>query len=185
MNVIAILLLIPMVLIKIAGVLLGLIMVPIALATQHMTVVPGDHSKHWPDFLWVWGNDEEGCPEWWLKREHPWFIRYWPRFWWFAVRNPFNNFRFVFTDVNTWRDLDRLETNWSIDVPMEAGNILALTGQDSAYRYVRKDWKCGYRRVWLNGDGKYSEFWIGWKLGSPVPGLGFAMQLRLKRKIGT
>ena len=48
-----------------------------------------------------------------------------------------------------------------------------------------KRWKAGYRRVWLNKDGTYGEIWLGWKLGSPVPGLGFTTQIRLKQAVGT
>lgn len=172
---------IPIIIIKLVLTLLGLIVVPIALATQHMTLGKSD-LDHWPDFAWLWGNDEEGCPDWWLKRaEQEWFTRYWPRFWWYAVRNPVNNWRFLFKDVPL--ESCGLETNWSAEQPMEAPWMLRA-GRQMAYRWVWNSWWAGYRRVWLHGPDKYSEVWIGWKLGSKVPGLGFALQFRYKRKVG-
>ena len=55
----------------------------------------------------------------------------------------------------------------------------------TASRWVTYKWMASYRRVWLGKEGKYSEIWFGWKLGSPVPGLGFTVQIRINRDIGT
>ena len=160
----------------------GLIVVPLALLTQHLTLDEPDY-KHWPSAFWLWGNDEENVPEWWFVRANQeWHIKPWPRFWWYAIRNPVNNARFLFND--TTPDQLHVETNWQDGWSMEAPQMLRI-GQGMAYRWVRHGWKAGYRRVWLNGADKYSEFWIGWKLGSPVPGLGFTFQYRRKRLIGT
>jgi hypothetical protein len=149
---------------------LGLITVPIALMFDK-----------WPKVLWLWNNDEEGCPEWWLIRASNmgWFIKTFPRFWWFAVRNPLNNHRFLFKDRQPF-----IKSNWGPLKDMEAGNMLKR-GQAIAYRWAYKGPFAGYRRVWLKGIDHYSEFWIGWKIGSDVPGMGFTLQFRPKRKIGT
>lgn len=164
---------------------LGLVAVPLALMTRHLTVAASkkESEAHWPHIFWLWGNDEEGCPDWWkVRAAQEWYTRYWPEFWWYAVRNPVNNFRFLFDDVSLSKCY--LKTNWQWEVPMEAQQ-LREAGKGSAFYYIQHGWKSGFRRVWLNDGGRYSEFWIGWKLASGVPGLGFAMQLRLKRKIGT
>jgi len=174
---------IPVALIKIALVLLGLIAVPWAL-----------FFPRWPKFLWLWGNDEEGCPAWWgeMALAKGGFIKQFPRFWWYAVRNPVNNMRYIFKDreanIEGWGPI-RMEAQDLIDNKL-----------DSASRWAWNGPFAGYRRVWvtqppvdsyytnspeLDFPGKYSEFWIGWKVGSHVPGMGFAMQLRRNRDIGT
>jgi len=169
---------IPVAIFHIITILLGLIVVPYCL----MAIGKSGTDYEWPDFFWLWYNDEEGCPEWWLVRatNMNWFIKRFPRFWWFAVRNPVNNFRYIFED----RMPIQRESNWGPLKPMEASNMLAR-GQQMAYRWVANKWFSGYRRVWLKGITHYSEIWIGWKIGSNVPGMGFTLQIRLNRKIGT
>lgn len=172
MNIIAVLLIIPAAIIKLLLVLLGLIMVPVALMFNK-----------WPPFAWLWGNDEDGVPDWWLARAKDKHIvaRTFPRWWWYAIRNPVNNLRFLFDDVTP--DKLHIRTNWNAEGwAMEAPQMQEV-GQHTAWRFVRHGWKAGYRRVWLDRD-TYSEIWFGWKLASPVPGLGFAMQVRLNRTIG-
>jgi hypothetical protein len=161
---------IPVALAKAAAAIVGLVVVPFGIALD------------WPKLLWLWGNDEDGCPAWWLEvaRNKHWLIRHFPRWWWFAVRNPVNNSRFILDDTGP----RHIVTNWRTTEAMEAAELLAVN-QRVARRWVWRGMLAGYRRVWLNGNGRYSELWIGWKLGSAVPGLGFAMQLRLKRQIGT
>jgi len=148
---------------------LGLVMVPFALSRDS-----------WPKYLWLWCNDEEGCPDWWLNVADGkgGFIGKFPRFWWYAVRNPVNNFRFIFKDRTA-----ELDTNWFDPKPMEAANLLEA-GQAMAYRWAYAGPFAGYRQVWLNSSDKYSEFWIGWKVSSIVSGLGFTFQYRRKRQIG-
>lgn len=172
---------IPFFILKLCLAILGLVAVPMALGTRYVTIEDYDED-HWPDLFWIWGNDEEGVPEWWFVRANQeWYTRYWPRFWWYAIRNPVNNFRFLFEDYSI--DQVGVETNWDFDAPMEATQMMLL-GQASAFRWVWKGWKAGFRRVWLNNTQQYSEIWFGWKLGSHVPGLGFTAQVRLKRPIG-
>lgn len=190
---------IPVAVLKILLVILGLIAVPLALLTQRMTLDKAD-PDHWPDLFWLWGNDEEGCPDWWhtkaangeAGRVAEWF----PQFWWYAIRNPVNNFRYLFTDVAL--EHCGIYSNWSTRNPMEAAWLIRAE-QQMAFRWVWNSWWAGYRRVWITTYEKdvtflgwtllkagtyYSEVWIGWKLGSIVPGLGFAMQVRFNREVG-
>ena len=191
---------VPVALVKIALTLIGLVVVPIGLLTQRMSYKKGHtvDGNHWPDILWLWGNDEEWVPEWWFVRaDQEWYTRYIPRFWWLAIRNPVGNLRFLFKD----RDA-HIESNWDQALPMEA-ELMLKKEQESAYCWSWAGPFAGYRLVWLNGFAvafdttdrdnpkrigaiadSYHEFWFGWKLGSGVPGLGFTMQVRLKREIG-
>lgn len=172
---------IPISLIKISLAVLGLLAVPLALhACAYKHNMP--HRDVWPDILWIWGNQEEGPPRWWQidasGSKNP-LVRWFPNFWWYAIRNPVNNMRYIFDDRE-----GNLKTNWYEDIPMEAHQMLAV-GQQMAFQWVWNGPFAGYRRVWLNGQDRYSEIWFGWKVGSGVPGLGFTTQVRLKRKIGT
>lgn len=156
---------IPLVAVHLVAILLGLIIVPVAIE------VAGEQSKNWPKVFWLWGNDEEGVPDWWLQRGSS--------FWWYAIRNPVNNFRFLFADR-----VPEIESNWFDEHPMESANLQKV-GQSMAYRWAYSGPFAGYRQVWLNSTDTYSEFWIGWKIGSTVPGMGFTMQYRRNRDIGT
>lgn len=159
---------------------LGFIAVPLAL--HICSYEPHkDRREVWPDLLWLWGNDQEGPPDWWDNGE-----RKFAAFQWYATRNPVNNFRYLFKDPVSVN----VATNWfhggssGVVVPMEAA-FLREAGQAVAWRWLWAGPYAGYRRVWLNGQDRYSEIWFGWKLGSTVPGLGFTGQVRPKRKIGT
>lgn len=160
----------PVIALKIALILVGLLLVLIGvLWARH------DYQR-WPRILWLWGNDEDGLgPAWWFKRADN-VPRWAAEWWWLAIRNPVNNSRFLFDDSGGYHE----RTNWAIDRPMEP-NSMAIEGRQSAFRWRRRGWQSGYRRVWLKGDSKYSEIWLGWKIGSKVPGLGFALQVRLNR----
>ena len=168
---------VPMVLIMLTLTLLGLVAVPLALG------ISGGRHKDWPDMFWIWGNDEsKGTPDWWLNNAaNKWFTRYWPRFWWYAIRNPVNNHRFIFEDRSP---------KVSGSFPKEFGSSMEAH-ELMAHNYRRAErwsWRgpfASYRRVWLEDDDHYSEFWIGWKIGSPVPGMGFTVQWRKNRKVGT
>ena len=129
--------------------------------------------------LWLWGNEEEGYPEWFDRYvQNFWYKKIFPKWWWYTIRNPLNNMRFMFDDKEPFE----IE-GWQ-EPSMEAHNLIDA-GVTSASRWSYRGAMAGYRRVWLNDVDTYSEFWIGWKVGSTVPGLGFATQLRLKREIGT
>jgi len=165
----------PVIAVKLVLILLGLVAVPLMLAIH-------DVDGKWPsrgDWLWLWGNDEEGCPDWWLRMAETkgGFIARVPRWWWFAVRNPVGNHRFLLRDREA-----AYSGNWATR-DMEAQDLIRA-GITSAWRWAYNGVFAGYRKVWLSGD-TYSEFWIGWKVGSRVPGMGFALQWRLNREIGT
>lgn len=159
--------------IRLVLIIAGLFIVPLAILLD------------FPRWLWVYGNYEEGCPNWWLgvAQIKGGVIGLFPRWWWYAVRNPINNFRYLFKDY----PLEECETqtNWDRkkNGQMEAGELIAA-GQQSAYLWAAKGWKAGYRKIWLNGEGKYSEVWLGWKIGSPVQGCGFTSQIRLRVDVG-
>jgi hypothetical protein len=126
-----------------------------------------------------WGNYEEGCPRWWLRADKEWYKAVFPRWWWFAIRNPLNNTRYWFKDRTP-----KYDTNWDQSIPMEAQQMINLGVQD-AYRWAYNGAFAGWRRVWLEEDGTYSERWFGWKVGSKIDGLGFTAQNRRHRKVGT
>lgn len=164
---------IPVAVIKLILVILGLITVPLAIQFS------GGKHEDWPDIFWIWGN-EKGVPEWWLMLSQSENIvaRTFPNWWWYAIRNPVNNARFIFKDRPP-----NISGNW-VPISMEVRDMLT-TGRGMAYRWSYNGPFAGFRRVWINSSDKYSEVWFGWKLGSTVPGLGFTMQVRLRRKIGT
>lgn len=146
----------------------GVIVIPLALLFK------ADMKK-----LPLWGNQEEGYPAWFEHYLEDHKIKsIFPRWWWFTVRNPLNNMRFLFSDAGEF------ETDGWSEKSMEAHDLLNH-GVAVATRWNYRGAFAGYRRVWINSSDTYSEIWIGWKVGSVVPGLGFATQLRLKRKIGT
>ncbi len=127
----------------------------------------------------IWGNKEEGYPAWFdIYVQEFWFKKIFPRWWWFVVRNPLNNMRFLFNDDESF-EIEGWQEN-----SMEAHDLLEA-GLAYASRWSYRGAFAGYRRVWINSSSKYSEIWFGWKVGSIVPGMGFATQVRLKRKIGT
>lgn len=183
MKILYILSWIPVAIIKIALALLGLFVIPIALQFER-----------WPKLFWLW-NNQEGVPQWWVNNsQNKWYTRYWHRWWWYAIRNPVNNAQFIFEDPGNVH----VATNWFVDYGMEAPNLIK-TGQRMAYMWRWSGPFASYRRVWLTDAEmqgtvninrklvatKYSEIWFGWKVGSTVPGMGFTMQVRLNRKIGT
>lgn len=147
---------------------LGLFVVPVAIALD------------WPKIFWLWYNDEEGCPNWWfIAAEHKGgFIAKFPQWWWFAIRNPVNNSRFIFKQPENYK----IETN-APNENIEPHKLLEYDMR-SAYRWNYSGPFAGFRYVKLKGDRHYNEFWIGWKM-SKIPGMGFTSQLRLNRLIGT
>lgn len=165
---------------------LGLVMVPLALKLY------GANSAAWKSILHIWGNDDLPPPAWWLKQtdrgDHGKFVKRFPNFWWFAVRNPVNNSHWWFSDRPA-----NYSGSWA-SKQMEPADIVK-TGARKATRWAYNGIFAGYKVVritlWPVVDGrgvvhagKYSEFWIGWKVGSDVPGMGFAMQWRRNREIG-
>lgn len=143
---------------------------------------------YFPKLFFIWDNKEEGCPDWWPKyiaRQVPdskgeevvQFLRSkMPTWWWFAIRNPVNGFRYIF------KDREAKFEGWQ-SKNMEAQGLIDA-GVTHASRWAYSGPFAGYRTIKLEGDNKYSEFWIGWKVGSDVEGMGFTWQRRKDIEIG-
>lgn len=169
---------IPIFLIKLGLVILGLFFIPLFLINRDQKKYELD-GRYFSSMWGLWDNVEEGCPEWWLKMDKPWYKDLFPRWWWFAIRNPVNGFRFIFKDVE-WKSVN--VEGWP-NRQMEAQDLLDHEIK-SISRWTYKGPFAGYRKIWLTKPGKYSEVWFGWKVGSDVPGLGFTTQIRRNRDIG-
>jgi len=170
---------IPYMLVKFVLSLIGLVVLSI--------VIPlfGKQSLDWPRLFWVWGNDEEEYPDWWKKaaKKENWFIKRFPCWWWYAMRNPVNNTRYWFKEREA-----AYSGNWATH-DMEAQDLYRA-GIREAHRWAYNGWFAGYRWVridrapgliYAEDPGQYSEWWIGWKVGSKVPGLGFTFQRAKER----
>lgn len=179
---------IPVTLLLIALIIAGLIIVPIALPFGSQKKFE-EKGRYFPKLFFLYDNKEEGCPDWWFKyieRQVPngageKFVQFmrekFPRFWWFAVRNNVNGFRYIFKDREAKFD------GWQ-SKNMEAHDLIEA-GVTEARRWAYSGAFAGYRKVTLESDNKYSEVWFGWKVGSDVEGMGFAMQRRKNRRIGS
>lgn len=201
---VGVLLWVPWILVQAVLILLGLVIVPVALALWRWSQAAGEPVTWWPGLFFLWGNDSiewaaEGVPDWWLKRAAAGtegrVARWFPRWWWYAIRNPVANSRYIFSE----RDTYRFSGNWH-QADMEPATLVQLSGAragDSRYRWAWSGFFVGFRWVKIEtlrpvfenspaGEivGTYSEFWLGWKVGSEVPGMGFAMQWRRNREIG-
>ena len=178
---------IPALLAKLLLAIIGLLAVMIALPFGSQE--KWDKKGHYfPKIFFIWDNKEEGCPNWWFKyieRQVPdstgekivQFCREKaPRYWWFAVRNPVNGFRYIF------KDREAKFEGWQ-SKEMEAHDLIEA-GVTSASRWAYSGLFAGYRAVKLNDDGTYNEFWIGWKVGSDIDGMGLTLQNRKYVKIG-
>lgn len=147
--------------------------------------------RKWPRWTWIWQNDGDAVvwelgamrpphdvPRWYYEKYGPkgeGWSAYRLRFAYMAIRNPVNNHRFLFTEpesFNTSGDPAAFDTE---------GFDLEKRGIRSASGWRWSGFFAGYKRTWLKGPGKYSEFYIGWKVGSAVPGLGFTLQTRFNR----
>ncbi len=145
--------------------LAGLILVPYAISRDE-----------WPWWLRWYDNDEEDVPDWWFARakEKGGFIARFPNFWWYHVRNPLNNTRYLFEDreaefFGSWPHKE-MEPHM-LDV---AGN----NGNPKFVRWAKGGMFAGRRTVELIGNGEYKETWYGWKVGSDIEGMGFTFQNR-------
>jgi len=146
--------------------------------------------KSWPRLTWIWQNDGDATdpvlgasvghdvPVWYYKKYGPkgeGWSAYRLRFAYMAIRNPVNNHRFLFTEPESFK------SSGDPDAFDMEGHLLEKRGIRSASGWRWSGFFAGYKRTWLKGPGKYSEFYIGWKIGSAVPGLGFTLQLRFNR----
>lgn len=175
---------VPALMIKASLALVGLLMVPFVLKFRE-----GRFDRLW----WIWGNDaylhdptseqdKDGPPQWWLEdaEKTGGLPAKFPAFWWYAIRNPVGNMRFIFENRSA-----NLSTNWIHDIfGLIEADDLVKAGKNMAFVWRYAGPFASYRRVWLNGSDKYSEIWIGWKVGTDTAGMGFTAQVRLKRPIG-
>lgn len=139
----------------------------------------------WPRLAQLWAVAGDGNPWTWGERPRPdWATKY-PalgRWWYTAVRNPVNGQARLLSDPVAWDDLG----SWT-ETDMEP-KALWLANKTFAFRWRSAGWKDGMRIVWIHSVVDeaictYSEFYWGFKIGSPVPGLGFGTQVRLGRKV--
>lgn len=145
------------------GILLGFfIVVPIAI-----------RFKEWPKWAWPWGNDQEGYPNWFVqKAAKSWYRKYWPKFHWYAIENPFNNIRFLIKEPKNVKTFPE-KANWDYGM-----DYMELDGFKWRYRYG--GWKDSLRLTFgkQRKEGKNHEIYIGPKIGSSTPGVGFAASWR-------
>lgn len=157
---------------------IGLFVIPFALlfGSQEKFEKEG---RFFPKVFFLWDNKEEGLPDYWIRAAENKHIvaKTFPKWWWFANRNPVNGMRYIF------KDREATYVGWPGE-PMEANDLIEA-GVTEASRWAYNGAFAGYRTVKLEGNDEYSEFWIGWKVGSRVPGMGLTLQRRKNRKIGT
>ena len=133
----------------------------------------------WPQPFRFWGTDDGGNPFTWGDHERPAWAsrREWLGRWWYcAVRNPVTGFNKLFDDRSDYRSYG----SWTA-TRMEPADLVNA-GRSSALRWRVSGWMDGIRYVRVHTDGRYTEFWIGWKIGSPVPGMGITCQWRRRRR---
>jgi len=97
------------------------------------------------------------------------------RFQYMAFRNNANNFRYIFDEPEVY------STSGDPDAFSHDGWSLEKAGIRLSAGWRWSGMFAGYKRTWLKGPGRYSEFYIGWKVGSATPGLGFTLQTRFNR----
>ena len=143
--------------------MLGLIVVA---AVSHMK-----SSDEWPKLFWLWANDEDPVtPVWAMGRS-----RWWSNYKWFALRNAVANHKYLLKDEGEYQQ-------WGYTGEMESRPVIEA-GLTRVVRWRQRGWQFSYRMIEILSNTEYRERYIGWKIGSSVPGLGFALQNR-KGKIG-
>ena len=118
----------------------------------------------WPDWTNVWQNNEIRGSD----QELQWNWK--ERFQFMALRNGANNMRFWFKQPVTYK-------SWGYDGEMES-QPMKDAGIQITERWRQVGWMFSYRRLWLINNYQYREFYVGWKIGSSVPGMGFTLQNR-------
>jgi len=123
-----------------------------------------DPQLWWPKWTKVWQNNEIRGSDFELQ------FNWWERWVYMATRNPANNMRYWFRDpvtYKTWGYTGQLES-----LPMKEAAV------QKASRWRQAKWMFSYRKLTLLDDQKYFEFYIGWKIGMDVPGIGITFQAR-------
>lgn len=148
--------------IKLVLFLVGLVAVPLSLL--------GDGRKRTPKMFWLWGNDEPG-----FRNED--FDSVWALLWDRVGRNPVGNSKYllekIFGDPDEFNQWGVAKHEKGTPDPMEAGDKIQ-------WRARQKGLLTSARITWGkpdNSKGK-NEVYFGFKLGSSVPGIGFATQVR-------
>ena len=144
--------------------LLGLVLVPLSFL--------GDGLERPPRLLWLWGNDEVG-----FRNED--FGGYGEMLWDRMMRNPVGNSKYflewLFGDPQQFEQFGvaRMLANHVDGVdPLESDGFL--------WRWRQKGVLSSFRMTFgrARPEGK-REIYIGFKLGSSVPGIGFTFQFRI------
>ena len=120
----------------------------------------------------VWGNREHPEPPDWFRLKN----RPFPNWWWFAIRNPVNNLRYYVSEPKPERLREYFGTVQEIDIGI--ADPMEQPGWRWRYRYsIFLD---SFRCTWgpARGVEGKREFYIGWKIGSSTPGVGFAFSPR-------
>jgi len=136
--------------IKAALWIVGLVAVPLSLV--------GDGRKRTPSIFWLWGNDEKG-----FRNQD--FDSVWKLYLDRCFRNPVGNHNYLFDEPNDYQEYGE-------------PNLESKDGVQWRYRHTK--YLDSFRVTFgkRRAKGK-KEIYIGWKIGSSVPGLGFTTQARL------
>jgi len=128
-----------------------------------------------------WATSDNGNPDKWGENPRPDWAYQMPwlgRYWYCAYRNPVGGLDRIFQDTDEYNTYG----TW-LETEMEPKDLIAA-GQLSGLRWRTYKWMDGIRYVKLNWpDPTYREHWLGFKIGSPVKGLGFTFQNRFRRPI--
>ena len=143
---------IPVAILKIVLALIGLFVVPICLRLGE------------PTHLWQKG----AVPDWWLtmSQNRNVIAQRFPRFWWWAIRNPVSGFGSLISPRGTYRQWGSITEPHQTDLKWQ-------------WRFRLSGLLSSFRCVWKYSKTRYGELYLGWKLGST--NWNFAMQLRRGR----
>ena len=156
--------------------ILGVLTVPVALFWY-------DKTGKWLRLLDTWHNFNDpvwDLPVWYTERYAPahWCAKRFPRFWWFAIRNPANNMRLWFKEPETY-----YEKAGGWEGPMEPRFAREQGRTLWRYRYSGAFSELWVIHAW--NENRHFRFRMGWKLGQRDGGtdaLGYAIQLMPWRK---
>lgn len=160
--------------VRLSFALAGLVVVPVCLLWY-------DRTGRWPRLLETWHNRNDPAwdlPEWYTERysqTHAIAKRF-PRWWWFAVRNPANNMRFWFREPDSY-----IDEKW--EGPVTPANARLNGG--SIFRYRHSGLLAEFWYIRAMGRRHHLRFRLGWKLGQTDSGhdaLGYAVQFMPYRR---
>ena len=160
---------------------LGLVAVPLALIGRN-DEMGKFYGRYFATIWFIWDNiGEKGdppVPQWWYDKAASGkagiLAKWFPRWWWFAVRNPANGVRWLF------KDREAKFEGWE-SKNMEPQDLVDA-GVKEATRWAYNGMFAGWKKVKIESENTYSEYWFGWKVGSDVDGMGWTAQVRRKRE---